>query len=798
MKQGLPRASVPKNDFRPRVSDIKYVPSQQANPNPQLVIDSFLQTDGERPIKRLRARSLSPDGPARPPSPRQRRIDESFRVLQFNEDVLIADDTPADRPDEVIFLTRQQYANKYGEVPSAHQLDQRSILIRNENGDYITKEQTYQAITPKSTIPRGKQKAERDRLFSEKMERLGLSTRRFGEYYQLNCYVDTPAGSRWRGKAFTRPLEAGQNNPDLLMRTIDGHFRGVYPKLRPDMHPFSIDEIVSRPDIDKMWLKDSENNYLSFIRLGVERAQNIYVAFLRTNNPHRLPNLLLRRDRHSYIAGATYGQAIQRSSETVGNPDGNYLYNEEVLLRTRNGKGLFKPSTLSWMSQNAYKDEHFIRRLSDALDLPPEIFDHRHSGTLPVLVMDPRRPHVYLDGAHFQAITGHSVIAQPDTAILVQNHTERGGTGNFSILADVLDASNDKVLTTAQRQIIGRDVAYDEWRFDNPNRSSTPLSNDLDSKSSPSDASYDSDVSDTSGVTTDSTAYIRSSRRGTLAYDPWDRPPLDTSSEEDNNDQGPSTLRPAPGRKRSRSVSVSGTENSSAIASNNSTQHRHKRLRTRDMIQTTAMRVQIRLERNYVRIGRRYFATGRVIENRPESALAKKLLSGDLDRDVFSRELGGHGILPSRPSGGSQQIVERPTNMTQEPHVVINTDDGFLVAVDDEEVTQNLHGQSVIECFGHHRVLIRTPEGGYRTYAETLNRGEAITPEVASAIGVESREKIPQVSSHDTDESDSASIISWSESDDGKPVAEPAHENELEQSSHRSQSRSSRESSLIR
>ena len=722
-------ASIPFSE-RPRVPS-RFVESPFASRQPQLIIDSFLnfwrkidELSEYYSSNSLSAESSAEGDHATEPAPAdassqtetraassQLALNEMLPVERFSDEVLISDGSPEGRPDEMIFLTRRQFVDKYGHPPTPEETDERAVLQRDSEGNYETKQQAYNSIRIKTTVPRGQRAAKRREIFSARMRALGLSAKRFENSKVTASYVDTPAGSRWREFTFAYPLQSGQDNPDMLIRSSDGAFLAVYPKLRPDFHPFTIKEIAEQRGAKNVWQKDLDRSYCRLDHCGSAVAQDIYEKFLRTYNPHNQPNILVRRDQHSYAAGQTFQEALQTARTTGGNPNDGFLLRPEALLRARNGKTVVKPSTLEWLSDNSYNDEDYYRRTVEALDLPGEVEGRWFEDAPSLLVADPRNPKIYLDGQYFRAITGRSITSQKDTAILVQNRSDRGGTGNFATLAYVLDPASGKSLTAEQKQIIGREVTLEEWRFDHAVSSSSEIFAD-----ERYDASGESDEEDRGG---------RRISRG--------------------------MRRIGAGRKRTRSISPPYNSDSGAEDGHS---RQRKRIRLSDNTQES-LTVTVPLEDAYLRLGQDYFRTAVVIERHPEHPLAKKMIAGDAACDLLYKAPDGHTVLPVPAlfdeigeaarvqigkTGRPAHLAEQPSTAPAGPPALINSGKGRLMPFDSKAVTEKQSGGSVIETFGPDRTLIRMENGGYRTYAATLHYGDAISAEAAAAIGVEPRE----------------------------------------------------------
>ncbi|MCP1200610.1 hypothetical protein [Notoacmeibacter sp. MSK16QG-6] len=719
----LERAHVPLSSQQRVRSRFDQTPPY-ASPEPQLVIDSFLQP-ADRDDRVRPARSTAPAEPASADSQgpgsettRQRLIHDGLPVERFSDDVLMSDGAPTGRPDEMIFLSRQQFAEKYGHAPTPEEMDERSLLLRDKEGNYRTREEIYRSIKIGKSVPRDQRQARRDKIFAEQMAKYGVSTQRFGKALNWNNYLDTPAGSRWQYKKFVHPLQSGQDNPDILIRSADGSYLGIYPKLRPDFHPLSIDQIGAERGDRYVWLKGEDRTYYNLNNLSGGSAGSLYEKYLQTNNPHQLPNLLVRRDRVAYAAGDTYDLALKTARETGGRP--NNPYEGGVLMRGRNGKSLVKPSTLEWMGQENYRDEHYSRRANEALAVPAEMQSDPEERVPSVLVADPKNPRIYLDGEMFRLITGHRIASQPDTAILIQNHDQRGGTGNFATLAFVLDPGNDKSLTTGQKTLIGRDVPSYEWNPDD-------------------------------GFGTD------------------------TSSADEQRHPPHAQL----GGKRKREASVSEQGESSA---DETRAPPSKRFRLDSSARLAALPVRTALKSAYLKFGGEYFATRSVVEKFPRNPQTRAMIRGDRSCDLLFKASDGHTVLPGnvlvqetgeagrariRRAGLSSIFADQLSDAPLGPPALVNSGDGRLIPYDSATVGRNLKGRSVIETFGPDRSMIRMENGGYRTYAATLHLGDPVSIEAASAIGVEPRERVRQVGPEQDDTSESEGLISWSESDYG-------------------------------
>ncbi|WP_147440336.1 hypothetical protein [Notoacmeibacter ruber] len=742
------RAHVPLS-ARPRVRSRFAETPPYASPEPQLVVDSFV-TDPDRDAPTRPERSIEPrnveSNDAGPKPTRQMLVHDVLPIESFNDDVLISDGAPDGRPDEMIFLTRQQFAEKYGHAPTPEEMDERSLLLRDEDENYRTREEVYRSIKIGKSVPRGQRQARRDKIFAEQMAKYGVSTQRFGKAQNWSDYLDTPAGSRWQRKKFRNPLQSGQDNPDVLMRSADGAYLAIYPKLRPDFHPLSIDEIGAERGDRNVWLKGEDHTYYNLNTLSSSSASSLYDEFLKTTNPYQLPNLLLRRDRVAYVAGETYDLALKTARETGGRP--NNPYEGGVLMRARNGKSLVKPSTLEWLGQETYRDEHYSRRANEALAIPDEMQTDPEERGPSLLVADPKNPRIYLDGEMFQLITGHRIASQPDTAILVQNHNQRGGTGNFATLAFVLDPENDKSLTTEQKTLIGRDVRLHEW---NPGE----------------------------GFSTDT-----------------------SSADEQHN-----RTRPLPGGKRKREAFVSSPAAVAESSADDAQSPPRKRIRQRASTRLAAPLVRTALKSAYLKFGGEYFTTRKVVEKFPRHAQTRAMIRGDRSCDLLFKALDGHTVLPGgellkqtgeagrariRRAGLPPCFAGQSSDAPAGPPALINSGDGRLIPYDSATVGRNLKGRSVIETFGPDRTMIRMESGGYRTYAATLHFGDPVSVEAASAIGVEPRERVRQVGREQDNSSESEGLISWSESDYGgreeRVATEPAEPGRTDRSRSRQSS----------
>lgn len=398
--------------------------------------------------------------------------DEAQRWAE-DEKLLIADGlVHLDQPEEGSFLTRKQYEKKYGRWLAKEELDLRTVLIKEDvSGSYLPKLRVYTKMLT--------QEGGRDK-FNTRMDQLGLSHKPFNEGLidvpVQDRFYDTPAGIRKRRRLFKYPLQAGEKNPDILLRSSGGEFIGIYPKLYGIGR---LNELVDHFGAKNIWLKTSGNVYKTpevynaeiQVRPQTESNKKIdaaEMAFARFIDQvyeverNDLPKVLVRLDTGVYGSRAYHdvmlkgweietwqGSPLHNSNQIELKPKAAVqaelkaefnrdLFKRDVLILAPNGAAYISPRTL----RDEYPRPYFKKTMRNA-NLPQELADVRRAAA----------PELLLRKSNYTFVAGEDAIKEAkkqgrtlrsiyrDGHIFVQRRDERGRlTGKFAELDFCLKA----------------------------------------------------------------------------------------------------------------------------------------------------------------------------------------------------------------------------------------------------------------------------------------------------------------------------------------------------------------------
>ena len=138
-----------------------------------------------------------------------------------------------------------------------------------EKGTYRSKAVHFEDIPKNDPYSDwSKDKKDRQAKFERRVGRKELSGNSFSERGKTGLLegedgeYDTPAGKRRRSKDFVHKLQAGEKNPDVLIRTGEGTFLGVYLPLYEGTKDIrSLPALLDKYGRQNVWLKDIKFKY---------------------------------------------------------------------------------------------------------------------------------------------------------------------------------------------------------------------------------------------------------------------------------------------------------------------------------------------------------------------------------------------------------------------------------------------------------------------------------------------------------------------------------------------------------
>ncbi|MPR12538.1 hypothetical protein [Microvirga tunisiensis] len=190
--------------------------------------------------------------------------------IELGDEVLIGRASTLSGQPATLFETRNQSFRRTGKWPTEEELDLMSVLIKisDPEGTYIPRPQLYFQL--------GQEK------YAEVMDKVGLSHKNFSALRTSDQhFYDTPAGRRSCSHNYEFTLQAGTNNPDMLIKRPEGHFIGFWPKL---FGMKSLAEITEKSGVENAWLKAADNTYMTqrvynlAVRKGAEEAFAKFIA----------------------------------------------------------------------------------------------------------------------------------------------------------------------------------------------------------------------------------------------------------------------------------------------------------------------------------------------------------------------------------------------------------------------------------------------------------------------------------------------------------------------------------------
>lgn len=277
------------------------------------------------------------------------------RTFAQHGDAFLIADPDKDDQSVVHFRTRQEYEDLYG-YKRASELDEKCILIKDGDGNYLPKPQYYYRIDV-SDVEGKEQKSEaRKQRFAQKMKDLGLTTKAhakqeyFGKIKKEDATYKTPGGMRERAHKYASPERAGELNPDVMVRTQDGRLIGLYPSKNADLKDKSPSEIrkVFKGDFH---IKSTDNVYHAADRYAkkygdrsVEKRLAYFNGKELTYNA-TLPKVLVRVG-EKYFDLALLRDKMPDSRQTRQALRGSSK--ADLLVLTKAGAGYVTPSFLKY------------------------------------------------------------------------------------------------------------------------------------------------------------------------------------------------------------------------------------------------------------------------------------------------------------------------------------------------------------------------------------------------------------------------------------------------------------------
>lgn len=354
-------------------------------------------------------------------------LDRMDAVLQKfsgenHADVLIGERTPSG--EATWFHTHGQFNELYGHVATHMELDERPVLIKSAEGNYEPKPNVYRRNV---------------KDFSEMMEGLSLSDNAFqhqnyfGKAVPGNDTYKTPGGARKREINYQHPLQAGEQNPDLMVRLSNGQFLAIYPKLHNNMKNKALDDVVAEHGKDNVWLKTSGNSYLTPDQYNkrvkddhaAEKAYAKFCGQAYTSDLDKRPLVVVRRPDKSYVSKDAYDGEVQLpGSKLETNPA-----KLDILIRAPNGFGYLQPKTLKWLDKQ--QGTNHFKNIMQEEGLPESLGNRRNKEAPTVMVRE--SDGVFVPAEYYG--DRRVPVTTPNDDIFVQKRDKHGNqSGNFAHL----------------------------------------------------------------------------------------------------------------------------------------------------------------------------------------------------------------------------------------------------------------------------------------------------------------------------------------------------------------------------
>ncbi|RWI49119.1 MAG: hypothetical protein EOR16_31935 [Mesorhizobium sp.] len=257
---------------------------------------------------------------------------------------------------EVTFRTRGQFETHFGRPPTMADMDKTCTMTSFEPGVLRSKPRTWNAIDVDEKDNWRDQYDERDQIFGELMDKVGQSAASFRKRHITGLLgkeqgkFKTPAGERRRYHAYLNKLQAGQHNPDVLIRLEDGSYKAVFLKLHQGTSGLtSFEEVTKKYGKDNVWLRTIEFDYMTHEKFDryastVDAAEKMFSEY--TGRTYE-PNVFVRVEDGKWISKKLYD---------VKNRD-NFsqdLSKIEILILGEFNQGFLQPKTMNWQNSKLY------------------------------------------------------------------------------------------------------------------------------------------------------------------------------------------------------------------------------------------------------------------------------------------------------------------------------------------------------------------------------------------------------------------------------------------------------------
>lgn len=355
--------------------------------------------------------------------------------------LLIAADSSSHGPHRTRFITPEQYELENGRWPTLGDMDNAFVLIKDRQGNYLSKATYFQAIAVDPALPKAARLDAKDRKFVQDMDALGLSpilfaASRVAEGAERR--YQTPAGERERERVFEYPLQAGEGAPDMMIREKDGTHIGIYPKLDPYARGLTLKRLTKSFGPSNVWLKTPENSYETvdtMNRRKANSAEQAYANFMR--DP--LPKVLAEKGDGVFV-NVEKLENVDKSSSSL---DGT----RTLVLEER---------TKFYVSSRMFHNVDGTQDLETALreaGLPENVTEARCRPGPAVLVRSGRNGFVAAERFKHMAKRSPLNALRSTHDIYVQNVDGKGNyTGNYSSLAHV-ERTGRKLNSEQTRQL---------------------------------------------------------------------------------------------------------------------------------------------------------------------------------------------------------------------------------------------------------------------------------------------------------------------------------------------------------
>lgn len=322
-------------------------------------------------------------------------------------DVLISDFYPT-HPNDVPFLTHEQFAQRYGRVATENDLDERTTIVKDEKGRY----QYRPSVN----------------ALSQQLAASGLNA---------------PDG----------PQPVKEPVPQAIIRKSDGTIVGINGKSEDSsrtqtLHDIGKQNVLLKPRDKSHYLlgpaydtqfKDAEASNKDFARATRQR----YIS-----QRDDLPKVLVKRADGSY---AELGRFLEESRKPMSQLD---MGSRDVLIRSRSGQGYLQPKVV--VSLDKKDSTTYFRDIMHQTGIPlhyANALAQRPNQRIPA-VMVQHEPDLFVPAGLYE--NGQVPPNVTPGRIFIDKPVQGGTTGNFVSLETHQKSRYSEPLTTAQNQLLGR------------------------------------------------------------------------------------------------------------------------------------------------------------------------------------------------------------------------------------------------------------------------------------------------------------------------------------------------------